>query len=395
MTGMSNEIPTHRVVSIFGTRPEAIKMVPILRELTHRGNEFQSIVINTAQHTDLLQPLLDYFETQVDHDLGVLRSGQSLDQLLARLLNALDGILDQIQPHAIMVQGDTTSALAGALAAHHRQIPVVHIEAGLRSGDRYSPFPEEMNRRLITQLTQYHMAATQDNVKNLMADGVAEEWIFHTGNPVVDAMQSVLADMAVSPETEALLHSLEGQRLLVLTTHRRESFGHVMAGNMKVLADFVESHPDVSLVFPVHPNPRVRAECQAILHGGPRIHLIDPLVYPDFLHLLSKAWLIVSDSGGVQEEAPTLGKPLLVLRENTERPEVIACGAGKLVGGDPARLAQMLSDIDQDPKWLAEINKIENPFGDGNAAARIVGILSEVLRSGQTLPQSCEILKAG
>ncbi|MEM7169309.1 MAG: UDP-N-acetylglucosamine 2-epimerase (non-hydrolyzing), partial [Pseudomonadota bacterium] len=375
------EVKTRKkIVSVFGTRPEAIKMVPILRELGRRPGEFESVVINTAQHTDLLQPLLDYFEAHIDHDLGVLRPGQSLDQLLARLLQALDPILDDVGPDAILVQGDTTSALAGALAAHHRQVPVAHIEAGLRSGNRFSPFPEEMNRRLITQLTSFHMAATQMNVENLHHDGVAAEQIFLTGNPVVDAMNSVLADIAVSAPVKKLIDSLEGKRLLVLTTHRRESFGDVMSGNMRVLRDFVQAHPDMALVFPVHPNPHVRAECDAIFQHGSQIHLVDPMIYPDFLHLLSKAWLIVSDSGGVQEEAPTLGKALLVLRENTERPEVLACGAGKLVGGDPKVLACMLDEIAADQSWLNAVKQIENPFGQGDAAERIVDALFKVLR---------------
>ncbi len=379
-----------KVASVFGTRPEAIKMLPIMRELASRPSRFTTCNIITSQHTDLLDPLLDYFGIEPDHRLGVLREGQSLDQLLARLLTKLDEVLDEVRPDILLVQGDTTSALAGALTAHHRKIPVVHIEAGLRSGNRYSPFPEELNRRLITQLASHHMAATSLNVDNLLREGVQQESIVLTGNPVVDALLWVRSSTKPSPPMRELLAEAQGRKLLVLTSHRRESFGPMMRGNLAALSDFVNRHEDVMLVFPVHPNPSVRAEAMRTLNASDRIKLIDPLLYPDFLHLLSAAWLIVSDSGGIQEEAPTLGKALLVLRENTERPEVITCGCGRLAGGDPQKLARMLDEIYDDETWLRQVSQMENPFGRGDAAPRIVDAIADILYAPHLKQSSLE-----
>jgi UDP-N-acetylglucosamine 2-epimerase (non-hydrolysing) len=378
-----------KVASVFGTRPEAIKMLPVMRELGSRPHLFTTCNIITSQHTDLLDPLLEYFGVAPDYRLGVLREGQSLDQLLARLLVKLDEILDQIRPDILLVQGDTTSALAGALSAHHRQIPTVHIEAGLRSGNRYSPFPEELNRRLITQLASYHMAATSLNVENLLREAVPEESIVLTGNPVVDALLWVRGSTKPSQSMRNLLASVEGRKLVVLTSHRRESFGPMMRGNLAALGDFISRHDDLVLVFPVHPNPSVRAEALYTLKATERVKLLDPLLYPDFLHLLSAAWLIVSDSGGIQEEAPTLGKALLVLRENTERPEVIACGCGRLVGGDPLKLARILEEVYHDDAWLRHVAQMDNPFGRGDAAPRIVDALANILH-GSTVQSSLE-----
>lgn len=360
-----------RVASIFGTRPEAIKMMPILREITRRRQQFSTTTIVTSQHTDLLDPLLSLFAISVDYKLGVLRPGQSLDHLFGRLMLALDAPLDEFEPDVVLVQGDTSSALAGALAAHHRKIPVAHIEAGLRSGNRYSPFPEEMNRRLITQLASLHLAATPGNVEALRREGVDERSIVLTGNPVVDALQSVREATQPTAPLSRLLQSVNPYKLLVSTCHRRENFGERMRSNLLTLGKFVARHEDTALIFLVHPNPNVRKECAGLTELSDRIKLVDPMPYPDFLHLLSQAWLIVSDSGGIQEEAPTLGKPLLVLRENTERPEVIDCGFARLTGGDPLRLESMLEDAYADGRGLIDASTMQNPFGDGNAAKHI------------------------
>jgi len=299
--------------------------------------------------------------------------------LLSRLLKALDVVLDNDVPSIILVQGDTTSALAGALAAHHRKIPLAHVEAGLRSGDRYSPFPEEMNRRLVTQLANLHMAATQRSVDLLLGEQIAPDRIFLTGNPIVDAVHEVQKTSQPSRSVADIIASVEDRKLIVLTSHRRESFGTVMRKNLEVLRNFVAAHEDVELVFPVHPNPAVRAACDEVLSSCPRVRLVKPMIYPDFIALLNRAWLIVSDSGGIQEEAPSLGKPLLVLRENTERPEAVECGCARLIGSDPCELKLQLERAYGGDPWIGSVASMENPFGDGNAARSIVDAVEQAV----------------
>lgn len=372
-----NEItmhPTKKVLTVFGTRPEAIKVAPVLRELSQRPH-LQTTNVVTSQHTDLLLPFLRLFQIRVDHDLRAMQPGQPLNLLLARLIAAIDPVLVDEAPDLVMVQGDTTSALAGALAAFHRRIPLAHIEAGLRSDNALSPYPEEMNRRLITRLARLHFAATRHNVALLRAEGVAEEAIALTGNPVIDAVKWILHEVPASADLRQLIDELKPFRLLVLTTHRRENFGAVMHDHLATLRRFVDTHPDTALVFPVHSNPAVREVAYAVLDGNPRIRLISPLDYPDFLHLMSHAWLITSDSGGVQEEVPTLGKPLLVLRENTERPEAIECGVARLVGHSGARLWEMLEEANEENSWMQRVKRVENPFGCGDSADRIVNAI--------------------
>jgi UDP-N-acetylglucosamine 2-epimerase (non-hydrolysing) len=259
-------------------------------------------------------------------------------------------------------------------------VPVGHVEAGLRTGDARSPFPEEMNRRLVTQLAQYHFAATADNVETLRAEGVAADRIALTGNPVVDALREILASDEPFPRMRGLLDPLARHRLIVLTTHRRESFGAVMEGHLRVLRRFVERHADLALVFPVHPNPAVREVAERVLGGAERVLRLEPLEYPEFIHLLSRAWLLVSDSGGVQEEAPTLGKPLLVLRENTERPEVLRCGVGRLVGNSSSRLETLLEEALVDQGWTLHARNVPNPFGTGDAGVRIAAAIERLLK---------------
>jgi len=373
--GLSSDA-VKRVLCVFGTRPEIIKLAPVLRALDGRC---QLIHVASSQHADLLAPFADAFGVRIDHDLRIMQENQSPSGVASRVLTALDPLLAELAPDLVLVQGDTTTALAGALAAFHRRIPVGHVEAGLRTGDLASPFPEEMNRRLVTRLATLHFAPTRHNVATLRGEGIADDAIALTGNPVVDALRETLARAKPSPSLLAALAPTEGTRLLVLTTHRRESFGYVMAGNLRVLRRFVESHPDVSLAFPVHPNPNVREPTREILAGAPRVHLLDPLGYADFLHLLSRAWLVVSDSGGVQEEAPTLGKALLVLRANTERPEAVEAGVARLVGGDPAKLEATLEELAGDESWLRRVEAIPNPFGDGDAGPKIAAEVERFL----------------
>jgi UDP-N-acetylglucosamine 2-epimerase (non-hydrolysing) len=320
------EKPTKKILTIFGTRPEVIKLAPVIQQLEVLKTKFQTVNITSAQHTDLLYPFVRLFSIRIDYDLQVMEPNQTPNQVCARVLAALDPILARERPDFILVQGDTTTAMCGALSAFHQRISVGHVEAGLRSGSTYSPFPEEMNRRLITRLANYHFAATSHNRATLLCEGIAPETVFVTGNPVVDALSAILARPNPTRRVRGLLETTQGLRRVVLTTHRRESFGKLMSTNLQVLRSYIERHPDVALIFPVHPNPAVVDPATAILSGHPRIHLIEPLDYMDFIFLLSQAWLIVSDSGGVQEEAPTLRKPLLILRENTERPAAVPSG---------------------------------------------------------------------
>jgi UDP-N-acetylglucosamine 2-epimerase (non-hydrolysing) len=368
-----------KLLTIFGTRPEVIKLAPVIRQLEARGEVFQTVNVSSGQHTDLLYPFVQLFGIRVDHDLKLMEPDQTPNRICSRALAALEPILVHERPDLILVQGDTTTAMAGALAGFHQRIPIGHVEAGLRSGNPQSPYPEEMNRRLITRLATYHFAATPRNRDTLLLEDVPQESVFVTGNPVVDALQDMLQRFSVAPAMTELLKATQGLKRIVLTTHRRESFGEVMAGNLHVLRNFVDQHDDVALVFPVHPNPAVVSLTMATLAGHPRIYLMQPLNYQDFVILLSHAWLIVSDSGGVQEEAPTLGKPLLILRENTERPEAVASGVARLVGRAPERLAAMLDEVYADDTWSKQVQRIENPFGRGDSGQRIVQAIAEVL----------------
>lgn len=362
-----------KVVVLFGTRPEAIKLAPVIGELKKQSG-FQTIVVSSSQHTDLLAPFLKIFDIKCDYDLRVMTTNQTPNRVCAKILSSLDAVLEREKPDLILVQGDTTTAFAGAFAAFNRKIKIGHVEAGLRSGDALSPFPEELNRRLISQVATFHFCATAGNRKNLLAENVSGKQIFVCGNTVVDALQFILENQQPSAKIKKLVSRTNKLKRIVLTTHRRESFGDAMSENLKILRAFVEERTDVCLIFPVHPNPNVRRATEEILANRKRIHLLEPLDYADFAALLKAAWLIVSDSGGVQEEAPSFGKPLLILRENTERPEAIESGIAKLVGD---RLEKLLAENYADETWINSVERIENPFGDGGAAKRIVEILEE------------------
>ena len=373
----------YKVCTVFGTRPEMIKLAPVIRQLDAAGDRLQCVTVASGQHLDLVDPFIRFFGVKIDHHLQVMEPGQTPNQVCARVLAALDPILAAESPDLIVIQGDTTTALAGALAGFHRHIPVAHVEAGLRSGDCLSPFPEEMNRRLISRLATYHFAATPRNRDILRSEGVAPETIFVTGNPVVDSLQAILPQAASRAALQTLIQSTQNMKRLVMTLHRRENFGERFAGNLQVLREFVDRHPDVILIFPVHPNPSVHGPAHALLSDHPRIRLLEPLDYLDFIGLLSKAWLIVSDSGGIQEEAPTLGKPLLVLRENTERPEALESGIARLVGAEPEGLRRMLEDVYRNSAWIEQAARIENPFGRGDSGQRIVQIIVALLSRNQ------------
>ena len=370
-----------KVLVLFGTRPEAIKLAPIIHELKLRS--VGTIVVSSSQHKQLLKPFLASLAIDIDHDLSVMRRDQSPNAVCSRVTAKLDKILEHEQPDLILVQGDTTTTLAGALAGFNRRISVGHIEAGLRSGNLMSPFPEEMNRRLVSQMATLHFAATADNRQNLLAEGVPKEQIFVTGNPVVDSLKYMLDDLKVDPAISRLIKATEGKKRILLTTHRRESFGNAMTANLKIIRAFIDRHKDLCLFFPVHPNPNVKNVAKKILGRHARIHLLAPLDYSNFLAIMRSAWLIVSDSGGVQEEAPSLGKPLLILRENTERPEAISSGVARLVGGQSGALSRHLEENYADDSWVRSVTEVSNPFGDGTAAANIVRVIEKQLFAKQ------------
>ncbi len=364
-----------RVLVLFGTRPEVIKLAPVIHRLIELG--ISTVVVSSSQHKQLLRPFLRMLGVEVDFDFRVMRENQGPNDVCSKVVSKLDKIIEAEKPDFIVVQGDTTTALAGAIAGFNRKIPVAHVEAGLRSGDAMSPFPEEMNRRLVSQIASLHFAATAKNARNLRSEGVSQEKIIVTGNPVVDSLQKISELSSESGKIAEILKQTEGTKRILLTTHRRESFGETMTENLKVLRRFVEKHKDVSLFFPVHPNPNVRKTTEEILSGCDRVYLLKPLGYPDFVALMKASWLIVSDSGGVQEEAPSLGKPLLILRENTERPEAIEAGVAKLVGKDAGNLKSMLEENYGNEKWIRSVAKVRNPFGDGTAAVQIVDAITE------------------
>ena len=373
-----------KVLVLFGTRPEAIKLAPVIHELRRRG--FDPLVVSSSQHTTILEPFLKTLDIQVDHDLRVMKPDQDPNQVIARITAKLDKIIAAYEPDLIIVQGDTSTALTGAICGFNRKVAVAHVEAGLRSGDLASPFPEEMNRRLISQISTFHFAPTEKNRLNLRAEGVPYDRIFVTGNTVVDSLHKILIDLKPDKRVLELIKSSEGKRRILLTTHRRESFGPKLEKNLKTIGDFVSRHDDLVVYFPVHPNPNVRKTAAELLGGHERVHLLPPLDYPDFLGLMRSAWLIISDSGGVQEEAPTLGKPLLVLRENTERPEAIQAGVARLAGDSLERILEQTYAVNT---WADSVTHRTNPFGDGRSARRIVQIIEERLAGKKGAPTGC------
>lgn len=361
------------ILTILGTRPEAIKLAPVLKELGRRKNAFRSLVCATGQHRELLDPMLGFFGIRPDSDLRVMRVNQPLAALTARLLAALDPVLAEMKPDWIVVQGDTTTVMATALAAYYRGIRVAHVEAGLRTGNKYSPFPEEINRRVASVLADAHFAPTPLAVRNLRKEGIPADRICLSGNTVVDALNwAVRIVRKDPPQRPGDLPALrKGRRLILVTGHRRENFGRGMEQMCLALRDVAEALPDAELVYPVHLNPNVRGPVNRLLGGHPRIHLAKPVDYPVMVGLLKSAWLVLTDSGGIQEEAPTFGVPCLVMRDTTERPEGIRQGVAKLVGTDRRKIAETVKCLDRDARAYARMASGGNPYGDGHAAQRI------------------------
>lgn len=369
--------PRKKLFVVFGTRPEAIKLFPVIRALQVYP-ELTVVTCVTAQHRGLLDQVLDVAGINPDIDLDLMTPGQTLDQLTARLLTGLGAALDSARPDRVIVQGDTATAMVGALAAYYRKIPVSHVEAGLRSGDLYQPWPEEANRRIVAPIADQHFAPTETAAEALRAENIAAETIHVTGNTVIDALlatrERIAADATLAAGLDPIAARFAGKRIVLVTTHRRENFGGGMAAIAEALRRLA-ARPDVAILFPVHPNPNVVAVMDAALGDQPNIARIDPLDYPHFIRALGMADLVLSDSGGVQEEAPALGKPVLVMRETTERPEGVAAGTARLVGTDSDRIVAEVTRLLDDPAAHAAMARAHNPFGDGHAAARIAAIV--------------------
>jgi UDP-N-acetylglucosamine 2-epimerase (non-hydrolysing) len=362
-----------KVLAVVGTRPEAIKMAPVITTARRRGVDV--VVCATAQHRDMLDQVLGLFQIVPEHDLDLMRPNQSLSDLSARVLTGITPVIADEQPDWLLVQGDTTTAMIAALASFYQRVPVGHVEAGLRTGDLARPFPEEMNRRVVGVVTGAHFAPTSTARDNLLRENVPAGEIYVVGNTVVDALQATRALPCPASELAAVPELAPGERLVLVTAHRRESFGEGMRQIARALQRIARMHPDVRLVYPVHPNPNVQAPMREILDGEPRVHLIPPLDYLPFVHLMARAHLVISDSGGVQEEAPSLGIPALVLRETTERPEAVAEGCVRLVGVDEENIVAAAHELLTDDAAYARMARAVNPYGDGNAAERIVSIL--------------------
>ena len=359
-----------RVMTIFGTRPEAIKMAPLVQELQNRPG-ITSICCVTAQHRQMLDSVLDIFHLKPDYDLNIMEPRQTLSTITTKCLLGMEEVLEQAKPDLVLVHGDTSTTFAGALAAFYHQVKVGHVEAGLRTWDKYSPFPEEMNRKLVGDIADLHFCPTRSNVANLAREDITDG-VFITGNTVIDALKTtVVKDYHFSTE---LLNQLdyEHKKIILVTCHRRENYGQPMANIMTALRRVAESFEDVELVYPVHLSPVVREAAAKYLSGHPRIHLIDPLDVEEMHNLMARSYLVMTDSGGLQEEAPALGRPVLVLRRETERPEAVEAGTVKIAGTEEETIFRMASELLTDEKAYHEMAHAVNPYGDGFACRRIV-----------------------
>ena len=352
---------------IFGTRPEAIKVAPVYHELKDNGINVKAVV--TGQHKEMLYQVLDLFEIKPDYDLKIMKQGQGLSELTGRLMLELDEIMKKEKFDYVLVQGDTTSALTGALSAFYNQIPVGNIEAGLRTGNIYSPFPEEANRKLVGTITDIHFAPTDINVENLLREGYSKEKILKVGNTVIDALYWVKKNKQKNLEEIKGKYGIENKKYILLTMHRRENWGKPMEETLKAVRDYLEKHEDLYLVFPMHLNPLVREVAHKMLDTFERKILIDPLEYLEFIAIMDGAHYIMTDSGGVQEEVPSLGKPTLVLRDTTERPEAIKAGTAKLVGTKYNEVLKYMELLEG--KLYNKMSKANNPYGDGKTSQRI------------------------
>lgn len=377
------------ILLVFGTRPEAIKMAPLVKKFQQYSNDFKTIVCVTGQHREMLDQVLQIFDIHPDYDLNIMKQGQDLYDVTARVLVGLRDVLQEVKPDVVLVHGDTTTSMAAALAAFYQQIPVGHVEAGLRTHNIYSPWPEEINRQLTGRIATYHFAPTPLSRENLLQEGVDETHISVTGNTVIDALYWVVdkikgdEDLAQSLREE--LHQRgydvnrlsQGKKLVLITGHRRENFGEGFIQICRAIKHLVENYPDVDFVYPMHLNPNVRKPIHEAFDGKQydNMYFIEPLEYLSFVYLMEKSTIVLTDSGGIQEEAPGLGKPVLVMRDTTERPEALEAGTVKLVGTNYDKIVQEVSKLIEDSQYYREMSEAVNPYGDGRACERIVNVL--------------------
>ena len=376
---------------VFGTRPEAIKMCPLVKEFQKHPEEFKTVVCVTGQHREMLDQVLRIFEVEPDYDLNIMKQGQDLYDVTARVLTGMRDVLKEVNPDVVLVHGDTTTSTAAALAAFYQQIPVGHVEAGLRTHNIYSPWPEEMNRQITGRIATYDFAPTPLSRQNLLEEGVAPDKVTVTGNTVIDALQMVVSKMEANPELEGALRAKlyrcgynvnrldDDKRLVLITGHRRENFGDGFISMCNAIKDLTEKYPEVDFVYPMHLNPNVRKPIHQVfgesLEDLGNMFFIEPLEYLEFVYLMSKSFIVLTDSGGIQEEAPGLGKPVLVMRDTTERPEALDAGTVKLVGTDYDKIVGEVSDLLDNPDAYEKMSHAVNPYGDGLACGRIVDTL--------------------
>ena len=357
-----------KVMSIFGTRPEAIKMAPLVKELERR-KEIESIVCVTAQHREMLDQVLNTFDIKPDYDLNIMKQGQSLADVTTRALVGLEEVIKDVKPDIVLVHGDTTTTFAGALAAFYNQVAIGHVEAGLRTYDKYSPYPEEMNRQMVDRLSDMYFAPTEISKNNLLKENIDESKIYITGNTAIDAMSTTVDENYTHPELDWIN---AGERMILLTAHRRENLGEPMRHIFRAIKRVVDEFSDVKVIYPIHMNPKVREVANEVFGDADRVKLIEPLEVFDFHNFQNKSYIILTDSGGIQEEAPSLGKPVLVLRDTTERPEGIKARTLKLVGTDEDVIYEETKKLLLDKKEYEKMSKASNPYGDGHASERIV-----------------------
>ena len=383
-----------KIMLVFGTRPEAIKMAPLVKEFQKKNESFETIVCVTGQHREMLDQVLNIFEIRPDYDLNIMKQGQDLYDVTARVLTGMRDVLKEAQPDVVLVHGDTTTSTAAALAAFYQQIPVGHVEAGLRTHNIYSPWPEEMNRQITGRIATYHFAPTPLSKQNLLTEGVKEEQIYVTGNTVIDALYMVVDKIKKNKELDAELEGLSkqagydvnrlvgGKKLVLITGHRRENFGDGFIHMCTAIKDLTNKYPDVDFVYPMHLNPNVRKPIHEVfgenLSNLGNMFFIEPLEYLSFVYLMEKSTIVLTDSGGIQEEAPGLGKPVLVMRDTTERPEALEAGTVKLVGTNYDKIVAEVSALLDNQGYYEKMSKAVNPYGDGMACSRIVKQLGNV-----------------
>lgn len=373
-----------KIMTIYGTRPEAIKVAPVIKAL-ELSEKFESIAVVTGQHREMLDQVNALFGIAPARDLAIMSKNQFLNEIVAKVISGIDAVLAEFKPDAVIVQGDTSTVMGAAVAAFNRQIPVVHLEAGLRSGDILSPFPEEANRKLTSQITRLHLAPTEQSKKNLLAEGVKESDVVVTGNSVIDALMHTVQQPVVFSDP-AVPEVIAGDKPIVLvTTHRRENLGSAMDNIGRAVATLAKKYPDHHFVLPAHKNPLVRETILPHLEGLDNVLVTEPLAYVEFTHLIKSSRIVLTDSGGVQEEAPSLGKPVLVMRENTERPEAVEAGTVRLIGTDFSRIVNEVSQLIEDPAHFNSMANAVNPYGDGIAANRTVAALEHLFGLGERM----------